>query len=466
MAINITFQPFKALSARTLNKITDFLTKHSQASGATNKELDPGFEHWAEAIRFDDSKSVQQAIDDIIGYTVSPDNFTASFILDPDDTDQGINVHDISPNLSNAIAGCEPGCRIGIVAGVFGLPQATTIISKAIEIQGEHKESTILYTSGVVTISGGILDIRDGIFTDITFRGWDERMLTISRGGKAVFENCNFECYSAPLIRIEPQTTTVFKDCSFKWLAGSDGSALIEYLNLPTDTSPSTYTTFSDCHFMSDQACTFVRYEGFDDLPLPNWSNFAYTMAHASQLRFLRCHMTNQKYGGTTGFSDSINRAHLEVVRHPNLSGRPLRMILEILHSHFVTYSTDMAFLSDASMTSMFLSTITGTGPGSSVAFNIRMGQELTSTPGNTYNPPDLADSADSAFYYGNIIPNSQFLAYIPYDESHRLFDNAANVENLTNIYLQNYTYLTPKRPELSGHMGSIYGERVDYGNY
>lgn len=401
MALNITFRPLATLSATTLNKITNYLTKHSQNSGTGLDDLDTTFEHWASAIKFDEGKSLQTAIDDIIGIRIAPDTFPASQIIDADNPDETIDVHDITPTLSKYMNLVPPGGRLGITSGRYGLPASTTVFNSDIEYMGESRTETIIYTSGTVLASGGIMYLTNGTFCNMNFIGRHPRMLTIGRGGNVSFEDCIFDSFSYPMIRIEPGTTTRFSNCMFQGSEShGDSDPFIEFLNTPSDYEPKTYSTFNDCLFFSENASTFIRYIGYDNIPAAGFGNWRDVMDKVSKLRFLRCEFTYQNP------LNSYYRAPIEVFS--TSSTLILRMIVELIWCR-IQSGNEYGLISDASMTNVLLSSFkNGNTLGS---FNIRSGQSVASNE-LTINAPDLEITSDSAFIAGSTYDTAQYLAF------------------------------------------------------
>lgn len=454
MALNITFRPLATLSATTLNKITNYLTKHSQNSGGGQTELDVNFEHWATSIKFDEGKNLEQAIDDIIGIRVSPDTFTASQIIDTNNPDETIDKHDISPTLLSYMSLVPPGGRLGIRAGRYGLPANTVVFNADIEFMGESNVETMIYTSGTVVTSGGIMYLTNGTFSNINFVGRHPRMLTIGRGGNVSFEDCAFDSFYYPMIRIEPGTTTRFSNCRFQgYESNAEGDAMVEFSNTASDYEPNTYCTFNDCTFFSTNAATFVRYRGFDNLPPAGFGNWRSVMDLASRLRFIRCDFTYQ------GSMNSDHRAPIEVLTTSQTL--ILRVMLEMMWCR-IDSSTDFGLISDSSMnTILFTSFKTGKGITGAGSFNIRSGQSV-SDPTNwlTTNHPNLEITTDSAFIAGSVFDQYQLLAFreaIPdgAQNNHNIFWIDPQVINggQSRMNLQGSDHFsgTQKRPYLSG---------------
>jgi len=365
--LTIRFQPFKNLGSRILNKITDFLTRHSQNAGY--RYLDPGgpYEHWASAIKFRGVQSVQGAIDQISSDQAG-DTFLASILLGAGDN-AGSLTYPIDTDQANIALGdaldalkSQYGARVGLKDDTYVF-QRGIVMDSYVEIMGESRDGTIFdgSVSGEFTISGelalsggGYFYVLDGVFTDITFTG-EDAILTVGGNGNARFENCRFECYESPSILLHANSTSLFKNCEFVWMtSGETSDGLIETRMSSSDTVPGIYATFADCQFTSkyDEAVTFFKYEGYDNLGPATEDAWAHTMEQCSKIRFTRCDFVQ--------LSSNPAIPLLSVCRHPDfgplidiVSWPILRMILEISWCRFHSNAAQ-SLVTDATMVNLF----------------------------------------------------------------------------------------------------------------
>ena len=360
--LTVRFQPFKKLGSRLLNKITDFLTRHSQNAGY--RYLDPGgpYEHWASAIKFRGVQSVQGAIDETLT-DQGGDTFLASILLGAGDI-AGSLAYPIDTDQANVAVGAamvalqsQYGARIGLKDDTYRF-QRGIVMDSYLEIMGESCDRTIFEgsvsgeftVSGDLTLSGGgYFYVLDGVFSDLTFVG-EQAILTVGGEGTACFENCRFECYESPAIILHPKSTALFKNCEFIWMSsGETSNGLIESLMSDTDTAPGIYATFADCRFTSkyDAAVTYFKYEGYDELGPAVEDNWAPTMEACSKIRFTRCELVQ--------LSENEEIPMISMKVHPNRTAWSefLRAILEISWCRFHT-NRALAIENDATMVNLF----------------------------------------------------------------------------------------------------------------
>ena len=458
--LTITFRAFRKLGARLLNRITDYLTRHSHKDGTSY--VDPGmnYEHWAGAIKFRDLLSVQDAVDDLIDKGAGWDTFIGSILLGetggnssyPMDTNQA----DVA--LGNAIFSLSnnPGARIALRNDTYTFQRAT-LLSAPLEIMGESIDGTILQgslsgqfdVSGEVSIAGGgYLSIDNGLFSNMTFTG-ENGILTVN--GSAAFENCRFECYNVPAITVRRDSTTSFKNCEFVWMPDSDGTAGMIVADMAsTDITPRIYMVFSDCVFKTryPRAVSFLRYEGFDNIGPITGSNWI-TIGQCSKIRFLRCVFEQL----STNAAIPLIWIGRDPSRDLSLSGTPIfRMIVEIAWCKFHTNAAQ-AMITDATMVDLCHNSFWkgGAATNDSMIY-IRSGYKLTAGTGAIFNPTDSPQS-DAVTVFGNIFNASNPLIFTgdaagglgrpsPYGWSYFLL----GLQGQNNILTFNYS-----NPELSG---------------
>jgi len=415
----ITFRAFRKLGARLLNRITDYLTRHSHKDGTSY--VDPGmnYEHWASAIKFRDLLSVQDAVDDLIDKGVGWDTFIGSILLGEmgGNLSYPMDINQADVALGNAIASLtnNPGARIVLRNGTYTFQRATSL-STPLEIMGESIDGTVLQgalsgqfdVSGEVSISGGgYFSIDDGLFSNMTFTG-ENGILTVN--DSAAFEHCRFECYNTPAIILRRDTTTSFKNCEFVWMPNSDAvDGMIVADVLSTVVTPQIYTVFSDCVFRTryPRAVSFIRYEGFDNIGPIIESNWI-TIGKCSKIRFIRC-----------AFEQLSTNAAIPLIwicrdpsRDVSLAGSPiLRMIVEIVWCKFHTNAA-RAMITDATMVDLHHNSFwkAGASTNDSMIY-IRSGYKLTAGTGAIFNPTDSPQS-DAVTVFGNIFNASNPLIF------------------------------------------------------
>lgn len=333
--LTIRFEAFKNLSSRIMNKLTDFLTGHSDSTAGGKEPVGVFYEHWASAIRFRGIESVQTAIDNRDYVVPVIDTFAATELIGPGLTTHELVGNDITLALISAIDKTRPnfGSRIGIKDNVYLLTDTVTT-DNYVEFMGESKFGTIIQDGSTFTESGGYINAYDGVFSDLTFRGSSGEIITIMEYGNVEFENCIFECYESPAISLKPESTVLFRDCDFLWKSDTSGNSLIEADLISGDITPLIYATFAGCRFLAESSdVCFFRYRGFDTINAPIAGRWADPMMNMSKIRFHNCEFY-QPY--------ESSKALIEIWKHDS---RPdtdiLRGIVEVGFCNFFVNRTN-----------------------------------------------------------------------------------------------------------------------------